>query len=217
MKTISTHEWALLAFILVYSFVPTFGGFLRVIELGGGPAIIPENPRALTAPLPIVLHILSSFLFCIVGAVQFLPSLRRHYPVLHRTLGRTAAASGCVSAATGLWMTHVFVFPHELQGALLYWVRIGLSLAMIGLIVWAVIGVRSGNIISHAAAMLRAYAIGQGASTQAVLGIGWMIAFGAEAMGPMRDAMMVLAWALNLLIAELLISKMFASRPLPTY
>ena len=71
-------EWTILTLIFVYSFVPAFGGLLRVLELAGGPAIIPENARALAAPLPIVAHILSSFLFCIVGALQFLPSIRRH-------------------------------------------------------------------------------------------------------------------------------------------
>ncbi len=216
MKTVSRREWALLAIILIYSFVPAFGGLFRVIELGGGPAIIPENPRALSDPLPVVLHILSSFLFCIVGALQFLPSMRRHYPAMHRTAGRVIAAAGCVSALTGLWMTHFFAFPDELQGLLLYWVRIALSLWMVGLIAWAVIAIRSRNVSGHSAAMLRAYAIGQGASTQAVLGIVWMIALGTEPLGPLRDGMMVFAWGLNLLIAELLIRTMLVPRNRPT-
>jgi hypothetical protein len=215
MKTVTRREWTLLAIILVYSFVPTFGGLLRVIELGGGPTIVPENPRALAYPLPIVLHIVSSFLFCTVGALQFLPSVRRHYPAMHRAAGRMIAAAGCVSALTGLWMTHFFAFPDELQGLLLYWVRIALSLWMVGLIAWAVIAIRSRNVLGHSAAMLRAYAIGQGASTQTVLGIGWMVALGTEPLGPLRDGMMVFAWGLNLMIAELLIRTMFAPRTLP--
>lgn len=215
MKTVSRREWSLLAIILFYSFVPTFGGLLRVIELGGGPAIVPENPRALADPLPIVLHVLSSFLFCTVGALQFLPSVRRHYPATHRGAGRMIATAGCVSALTGLWMTLSFEFPHELQGVLLYWVRIALSLSMAGLIAWAVVAIRAGNGSEHAAAMLRAYAIGQGASTQAVLGVGWMVAFGAEPQGQLRDFIMVFAWASNLLIAEFLIRMMRAPRTLP--
>ena len=63
MKFVSNREWALLASILAFSIVPTLGGLLRVVELGGGPTIIPENPRALADPLPIVLHIFSSFIF----------------------------------------------------------------------------------------------------------------------------------------------------------
>lgn len=205
MKLLSKFEWGLLAFILVYSFIPTIGGLLRVLELAGGPALIPENPRALLFPVPIVVHIVSSFLFCLVGAVQFLPNLRRHYPSTHRLLGRVVAASGCVSAATGLWMTHTFVFPEPLQGPLLYWVRGVLAAAMLGFIGWAVVAIRSRNILQHSAFMLRAYAIGQGASTQTVLGISWIVILGTDPLGPARDALMVSAWGVNLLAAEVLI------------
>ena len=215
MRSVRSREWMFLAIILIYSFVPTFGGLFRIAELLGGPAIAPANPRAFAHPLPIVLHILSSFLFCLLGALQFLPSMRRYHLGLHRMMGRVVATAGCMSALTGLWMTHFYAFPQELQGALLYWVRIVLSLSMVGLIVWAVIAIRSRNILGHSTAMLRAYAIGQGASTQAFLGIGWMVAFETEPLGPLRDIMMVFAWGLNLLIAELLIAKMFAPRTQP--
>ena len=211
MRLFSRREWMFLAFILIYSSVPSLGGLLRVVELLGGPAIVPENPRAIAFPLPIVVHALSSLLFCLLGALQFVPGLRRRRPGLHRRMGMAVMAAGCLSALTGLWMTYVFAFPRELQGALLYWVRIGVSLSMIGLIVCAVVAARSGKIARHAAAMTRAYAIGQGASTQAVLGIAWMAAFGTEVMGPWRDILMVSAWCINLCIAQFLIDRLIAS------
>lgn len=208
MKSLSRPEWTLLAFITVYSFIPSVGGLIRVLELAGGPTIAPENPRALADPIPIVLHILASFLFCMVGALQFLPSIRRHHRAKHRAIGRVIVIAGCVSASSGLWMTHVYSFPEDLQGALLYWVRMVLGSLMIGFIIWAIIAIRARNIFQHSASMLRAYAIGQGASTQTVLGIGWMILTGSEAMGPMRDGIMVSAWGLNLLVAEVLIRRL---------
>ncbi len=207
MKSISRYEWAFLAFILFYSFVPTFGGLLRVVELLGGPVIVPENPRALSAPLPTILHILSSFLFCLLGAVQFLPNVRRHNARLHRRTGRVVAVAGCLSALTGLWMTHFHDFPEDLQGVLLYWIRIALSLAMVFMIVSAVIAIRSRNVLGHGAAMIRAYAIGQGASTQAVFGMVWMVACGSEVSGLERDVLMISSWCLNLLIAEVFIRR----------
>ena len=212
MKSVTKPEWALLAAILIYSFVPTVGGLVRVAELSGGPSIVPANPRALAEPLPIVMHILSSVLFCVFGALQFLPSLRHQNPVIHRQIGRLVAAAGILSALTGLWMTLSFEFPRELQGPLLYWARVVLSLSMIGLIVWGIVAIKSRNVMSHRAAMLRAYAIGQGASTQAVLGIAWMILIGTEPLGDLRDVMMVSAWMLNLVAAEVLINRMCATR-----
>ena len=208
MRSLGKQEWALLAFILLYSFIPTFGGLLRLVELAGGPAIVPENPRALADPLPIVLHVVGSVLFYLLGALQFLPSLRKEHPDLHRATGRLVAAAGLTSALTGLWMTVSFTFPEGLQGPLLYWVRIALSLSMAGLIMWAVVAVRSGDVVAHRAAMFRAYAIGQGASTQAVFGIAWMVALGTEPLGPLRDVMMVLAWGFNLAVAECLIGRL---------
>ncbi len=208
MTRLRKSEWVLFGLIFVYSFIPVVGGLIRVLELAGGPQIAPANPRALLAPTPIILHILSSFLFCIVGALQFLPSIRSQRPAAHRAIGRVIAGAGCVSALSGLWMTHVYVFPETLQGAALYWVRMVLGTAMLGLIIWAVIAIRSRNILQHSTAMVRAYAIGQGASTQTVVGIAWIIAVGSEAVGPLRDGLMIFAWVLNLLVAEILIRSM---------
>ena len=207
MKMLSRWEWGLLTFILFYSFIPAFGGLVRVVELAGGPAIIPQNSRALADPLPIVIHLLTSFLFCIFGAFQFLPSIRKNHRVFHRTNGRIIVIAGCISAASGLWMTHVYTFPQELQGSWLYWVRITVGTLMIGFLVWAVVAIRARKIARHGGAMILAYAIGQGASTQTFLGIFWIIIVGSEAMGPTRECIMVFSWVLNLLIAIVLIRR----------
>ena len=106
-------------------------------------------------------------------------------------------------------MTHFYVFPETLQGPALYLTRVVLGTAMIVLIVWAVVAIRSRKVFQHSAAMLRAYAIGQGASTQSVVGIVWMIVVGSEAVGPSRDALMISSWVLNLLAAEILIRTFF--------
>ena len=198
-------EWIILVVILVYSFVPVVGGLIRVFELAGGPQIAPENPRAFLAPTPIILHIFGSSLFCVLGAFLFLPSLRRQRPAAHRAIGRVVATAGCVSALTGLWMTHFYAFPEALQGVALYWVRMVLGAAMVIFVVWAVIAIRSRNVFRHSASMVRAYAIGQGASTQTVLGVTWILVVGSEATGPLRDGLMIFAWVLNLLGAELFI------------
>lgn len=212
MKSLTRSEWTLLAALLLYSFIPAVGGLFRIPELLGGPAIMPLNPRAVIDPMPITLHILGSSVFCLAGAMQFLPSLRRHRPALHRTLGRIVAAAGCVSALTGLWMTVSYAFPAALQGPLLYGARVTLSLAMVAFIAWAVVAIRLRNVAAHRAAMLRAYAIAQGASTQTALFLIAMTFFGTEPLGVSRDLMMVAAWAINIGIAEVLIHRAFGTR-----
>ena len=212
MHDVSRLEWALLALIFLYSFIPAVFGLLRIPELLGGPLIIPPNPRAVIDPVPIALHILGSSVFCLAGALQFLPSLRRHRPVLHRILGRIVAAAGCVSALTGLWMTMAHAFPDGLQGPLLYGARVTLSLAMVAFIAWAIVAIRLRKLAAHRAAMLRAYAIGQGASTQTALLLIAMILFQTEPLGFARDILMVGAWAINLAVAERLIRHIFKKR-----
>lgn len=212
MHFISRREWAFLALVFLYSFIPAVVGLARLPELLGGPSIIPPNPRAVIDPVPITLHILGSSVFCLVGAVQFLPSLRHCRPALHRTLGRIVAAAGSVSALTGLWMTVAYAFPDALQGPLLYLARVTLSLAMVALIAWAVVAIRSRDVAAHRAAMLRAYAIGQGASTQTALFLVAMVLFDTELQGFSRDLLMVGAWVINLAAAELLIHRAFATR-----
>lgn len=203
MQVISRREWAFLALIFLYSLIPAVFGLLRIPELLGGPPIIPSNPRAVIDPLPITLHILGSSIFCLVGAVQFLPSLRRHRPALHRALGRIVAAAGCVSALTGLWMTMAYAFPDALQGPLLYWARVTLSLAMVASIAWAVAAIRARKTAPHRAAMLRAYAIGQGASTQTALLLIAMIFMKTEPLDLTRDVLMVGVWVINIAVANL--------------
>lgn len=212
MHFISRREWAFLALVFLYSFIPAIGGLFRIPELLGMSAIIPPNPRAVIDPVPITLHILGSSVFCLAGAVQFLPSLRRHRPTLHRTLGRVVAAAGCVSALTGLWMTVSYAFPAALQGTLLYGARVTLSIAMAGFIVWAIVAIRARNLAAHRAAMVRAYAIAQGASTQTALFLIAMILVGTEPLGVARDLMMVAAWAINIGFAEVLIHRAFGTR-----
>jgi uncharacterized membrane protein len=204
---LTTREWTILISIIAYSSIPALGGMIRLLELAGGPALAPENPRVLAAPLPAILHIVGSFVFCIAGAIQFLPSMRHRHPSLHRKMGRVLVIAGCVSAASGVWMTLYFTFPDALQGSLLFSVRIILGFSMMGLIGRAVLAVRARDFNRHGASMLRAYAIGQGASTQALLGIGWIVIFGAEPAGLPRDLFMVLCWLLNLLGAEILIHR----------
>jgi uncharacterized membrane protein len=202
---LNKREWTILVSIVVYSSIPVLGGMIRLLELAGVPAPMPENPRVLADPLPAVLHIVASSVFCIAGAMQFLPGIRRRHPSIHRRMGRVLVIAGCVSAASGVWMTWLFTFPDALQGSLLFSVRIILGFLMIGLIGWAVVAVRARDFNRHGNLMLGAYAIGQGASTQALLGIVWIVIFGAEPAGLQRDVFMVVCWLLNLLAAEILV------------
>ena len=199
MISITRCEKKLLFTLLAYSIIPAVGGLLRMLELVAGTHLgLPENPRALASPAAISVHAISSTIFCVIGATQFLPSLRRQHNRLHRVSGRLVAASGCLSAVTGLWMTHIFDFPEELQGCVLFVARLVVGLSMIALILWGVIAARLASHIQHGQCLLRAYALGLGASTQAFVGLGWLLLTGVEAQGSLRDGLMVFAWVMRI-------------------
>jgi len=54
--------------------------------------------------------------------------------------------------------------------------------------------------------MIRAYAIGQGASMQVFVTLPWIIMY-SEPTGLTRDLLMTLAWVINFALAEFIIRK----------
>ncbi len=156
-----------------------------------------------------MLHIISVFIYCNLGAFQFLPSIRRYNPKWHRYNGKLIVVSGIVSALTGLWMTHFYSFPHELQGNLLYGVRILLGFAMFVFIFLGLTAILKRDVFRHSSWMIRAYAIGQGASTQGLLLPSLAVITGTEPLGFTRDVLMTFAWIINIVIAEWIIRRVF--------
>jgi hypothetical protein len=72
---------------------------------------------------------------------------------------------------------------------------------MLTSIVMAVAAVTGGDIATHRAWMIRAYALGQGAGTQVVVLLPWMLTIGKPTVFQ-RDVLMSSAWLINLLVAE---------------
>jgi hypothetical protein len=57
--------------------------------------------------------------------------------------------------------------------------------------------------------MIRAYAIGQGASTQGLLLPSLAVITGTEPLGLTKDVLMTFAWIINIVIAEWIIRRVF--------
>ena len=99
-----------------------------MVQLGVGAHITPDNARFFAAPLPVLLHIVSSVIFCVLGAFQFALSLRRRKPDWHRAAGRMQVPCGLVLALSGLWMTQFYPIgiepPASFDGRFLYAIRL---------------------------------------------------------------------------------------------
>jgi hypothetical protein len=103
---------------VVLSVVPVVAGSLRLLEVAGGPQLLPTNPRIDASPAPVVVHIVAAALYALLGAFQFSTRLRRRRPRWHRTAGRFLVGAGLVVAVSGLWLT--LFYPGAPGGDLLW-------------------------------------------------------------------------------------------------
>ncbi len=191
---LSRAQWLMLSGLLVLFLVPVMGVLLRLFELAmvDGLEFLPRNPRIESVPTPVVLHIVSSVIYCVLGAVQFLQQTRMGRSSWHRRAGHWLAASGALAALSGLWMTLFYTFPESLQGPLLCGVRILVSVAMMLCLLLGIVAVIKRRIAQHRAWMIRAYALGLGAGTQGFVMLPWVVTVG-EPSGLLRDVLMTLA------------------------
>ena len=195
-------DWKVPLVLLVISAVPLAAGIVHLLGLAGNPESNTENARFLAAPFPVIVHVISASLFSILGAFQFSSGLRQRSPGWHRVSGRVVVTSGICVSLSGLWMTVMYLIPPELQGSLLYAVRVFVSVAMLLSIYMAVAAVTRCDVATHRTWMIRAYALGQGAGMQVVVLLPWMLLIGKPTL-LQRDVLMSLAWPINLLIAEM--------------
>jgi uncharacterized membrane protein len=201
--TRTRSQWRVPAALVLLSLVPALAGTVRVAQLTGGGQVTSDNARFFTAPVPVVAHIVGATVFCVLGAFQFMPKLRRR--AWHRVAGRLVVLCGLSAALSGLWMT-LFLPRPPLDSALLTGFRLVFGSGIAIAIVLAFVAVRRRDFRVHRAWMMRAYAIGIGAGSQAVVSAVWFTAFGEP--GEVAWASLLAAgWVINLVIAETVIHK----------
>ena len=203
----SSTKWDKLipAAIIVFSVIPVLGGALRLGELGGGAEITPDNARFFASPVPVVLHAITASVYCLLGAFQFAPGFRRRRPAWHRAAGRLLVLCGLLGALSGLWMTVFYPKPADV-GVLLTGVRLVFGTAWAVFIVLGLAAVLRRDVTRHRAWMIRGFAIGLGAGTQAVTLTAWLVAVGTpDRLG--KALLMLAAWLVNLAVAEWIIRR----------
>ncbi|GID97956.1 DUF2306 domain-containing protein [Amorphoplanes digitatis] len=199
--------------LLLLSAVPVIAGAFRVTTLAAGAEATPENARFVEVPLPVVVHIIGATLFCVLGAFQFHPGLRRRRPRWHRLSGRVLVPSGVAAALSGMWMTLFYDLPEHdgTRFGVLGVMRLVLGAFMAVAILISFRAILRRDIVRHRAWMIRGYAIGMAAGTQ-VLTVGPSMGL-ADPPGPLGHAMLMgLAWLINILVAEWIIRRPEARR-----
>jgi uncharacterized membrane protein len=201
----STRSARWLPFALVaLVVVPAIAGSLRLVELAGGPLLIPANPRMTVSPVPVVVHIVSAVSYAILGAFLFSAALRRRHPGLHRMAGRVLVVLGLAVAFSALWMT--LFYPRQPgTGVLAYVFRLAFGSGMAASIILGFLAIRGGEIARHRAWMTRAYALALGAGTQVFTKAIGPAVFGSAEL--VNDLSLGAGWVINLAVAEYVIRR----------
>ncbi|MFN8386200.1 MAG: DUF2306 domain-containing protein [Anaerolineales bacterium] len=195
-------SWWVPVGLIFLSIIPLIFGALRLNELANGAEITPGNARFFASPSPVVIHIIASAVYVLLGALQFVGRLWQRGSKWHRWVGRFLVPVGLLVGFSGVWMTLFYPRTH----VLLFMFRLIFGSGMILSIILGYISILRRNVAQHQAWMTRAYALGLGAGTQVFTGM-----VGALILGTPNEFQNALlngaAWVINLAVAEWSIRK----------
>jgi hypothetical protein len=207
----SRPRWLAPASLILISIVPVTAGAVLLATLARGAHITHANARFFASPVPVVVHIITASLYCVLGSFQFVPGFRRRRPGWHRAAGRLLIPCGLAAALAGLWMTLWYpLAPGDVE--LLRGVRLVFGWAMVVSLILGFTAIRRRDIARHRAWMIRGYAIAQGAGTQVIVSVPWLIVTGKSAEGLSKVLMMAVAWMINIALAERIIRRRMTPR-----
>lgn len=191
--------WPVAVVLVVLSVIPLSAGVLRLVQLAGGPSLMPADDRFAGLPAALVLHIAGSACFALLGIGQLLTHFRRRHRIWHRRAGRVLVVAGLVVVASALWLTLGYAAQPD-TGPVLFVSRLLVSVAMGTCLVLGFAAIRRRDIAAHRAWMVRAYALALGAGTQALTeGLTEAAVGVGEVSG---DLAKLAGWIINLAIAE---------------
>lgn len=198
----ASTRWFAIAGLLLLTVIPLIGGAVRLNQLATGAEITAANARFFAAPLPVVIHILGSAVYALIGVFQFVTGDRRRWLGVHRLAGWVSWGAGLAVGLSGLWMT--LFYPHALD--LLFAFRLAAGTGMVVSLGLGIATIRHRDIRGHRDWMTRAYALGMGAGTQALTGIVEAIAV-TQPDAFSKAISMGAAWLINVALAEWVIRR----------
>jgi uncharacterized membrane protein len=166
---------------------------------------LPEDSLRLAAvPVWHFMHVLGGATFGILGPIQFGRVLARRYGRLHRVMGRVFVAAGAMISLSSLGLLWHFPDTYSVamnSGRLLFGIALGVALAI------AVQAIRKQDFTRHRNWMIRAYAIGIGATAVTMVFFPIYVITGAPPVGLVADVAFLGSWAACVAFAEGLVRR----------
>lgn len=191
------------------TFIPVMLATLRVVQIPLG-ALPEDSLRLASVPVALFLHSLAGVLFGVLGPLQFVRALRRRFGALHRLAGRVFVLAG---AGLGLSGLALLLQVESIATGLLDTARGVFGLALIAALMLGVAAARARDMPGHRAWMIRAYAIGMGTGTVALIMFPIFLITGEPPMGLASDIVVVGMWLLNIALGEWVVRRFECPRP----
>lgn len=195
-----SNQWVVPVILIALLAFPIIAGGIRLVEIQIGTLIITDHLPHVSEALPLTLHITSTIFFCLFGAFQFIPKLRKPRTNWHRISGRLTATAGIIVPMSGIWLTLFADLPLEDSYALNV-IRLLVSLTMLYAIIKGLRAIWEKRFIDHRIWMIRAYAIAAGTGAQIFTSI-LVIAIYGELDSTTKTIAMAVGWALAIVVAE---------------
>ncbi|MBA4265185.1 MAG: hypothetical protein C0453_08900 [Comamonadaceae bacterium] len=198
----------LLSILVICTFIPVVMAAVHLVQIPFD--ALPEDSVRLTAvPLSHFFHALGGFLFGALGPLQFFHVLRCRFGTFHRVAGRVFVLAGLALAVSGL---SLLLQVESVATQLLDAARGVFSLALTAALILGVAAAWDRRLFQHRIWMIRAYAIGMGSGTVALVMFPIYLITGEPVMGLASDIVVVGVWLLNIAIGERVIWSLSESR-----
>jgi len=176
---------------------------VQVVQIPLG--ALPEDSQRLSAtPIWHFMHVLGGATFGILGPIQFGRVLMRKYGLLHRVMGRVFVAAGAMISLSSLSLLWHFPDTYSVamnSGRLVFGIALGVALAI------AMQAIYNRDFTRHRNWMIRAYAIGMGATAVTMVFFPIFLITGAPPLGLAADIAFLGSWIACVVFAEGLVRR----------
>ena len=176
---------------------------VQVVQIPLG--ALPEDSQRLgAAPIWHFMHVLGGATFGILGPIQFGRALMPRYGLLHRIVGRVFVAAGAMISLSSLALLWRFPEAYSVAisgGRLVFGIALGVALAI------AMQAIYKRDFTRHRNWMIRAYAIGIGATAVTMVFFPIYLITGEPPKGLASDIAFLGAWTACVVFAEGLVRR----------
>lgn len=190
--------------LLFFSLVTILIAVVQAFQIPFG-ALPLDSSRLEAAPFSHFIHVVGGALFGLIGPLQFGRVLAGKYGRIHRVMGRVFLAAGAALSISSLTLLWSFPSSHSVLvsgGRLVFGIALAIAL------VFAMSAIKARNFKKHRDWMIRAYALGIGATAISMIFIPIYAITGKPPTGLFADIIFIGSWALCVALAEYIVRRL---------